>query len=527
MLKIVVFTAVFVIGSSLPVSRLEAQESPDTFLAKIEPVSVSCNYVLTPTGASFTDKAGAGSVSVSAPSGCVWFAASNDPWITITSHGSGVGNGAVDYSVQANPNANSRSGSITIAGKVFPVTQGGTQSVCAFTIVPVSEDFSASGGASSVEVFASQQDCQWNAEESLPWVSITSGAPGTGNGTVAYEVWANTDGARNGAITIAGNTFQLNQNAAAPRTPVAVFRDANGSIQLNTFGSSETNNSGGLFANDPAADQDADGNTFTIASDAFGAIWANVFDAAANTWNSWVLGGGATQGKPAVAVATDGTAYVAVRDSWNSYWLVPYVSGSGFGEWIYLAGVFSTDPAIAASPDGSLYIVGKDTWNSLWSGRFVPGSGFQGWHFGGGIVTGKPSIVCGTDGVAYIAARDDWNSLWMARVNGGEWLGWSFGGGIMGADPEVSSTDDGEIVVAILDAQGGVWTRSYTEGTTDGWGTWTFANGALQDLSTAGEGGVQYITGRDEVGGLWWFDSSTRSWSEATGAAGPPTAAPR
>jgi len=51
---------------------------------------------------------------------------SNATFITVTSGSSGSGNGTVGYSVAANAGSTSRSGTITIAGQTFTVTQAGT-----------------------------------------------------------------------------------------------------------------------------------------------------------------------------------------------------------------------------------------------------------------------------------------------------------------------------------------------------------------------------------------------------------------
>ena len=60
-----------------------------------------------------------------APSSCSWAAESNSPWIRITAGSSGSGNGSVSYAVTANPNPNARTGTLTIAGWTFTVTQAG------------------------------------------------------------------------------------------------------------------------------------------------------------------------------------------------------------------------------------------------------------------------------------------------------------------------------------------------------------------------------------------------------------------
>ncbi len=89
-----------------------------------------CSYTLSSTCKSFNSEGGTDSVSVTATaSDCDWTAASNDSWITIDSGSSGIGNGTVSYSVSSNTGTNSRTGTITIAGETFTVTQEGQPAV--------------------------------------------------------------------------------------------------------------------------------------------------------------------------------------------------------------------------------------------------------------------------------------------------------------------------------------------------------------------------------------------------------------
>jgi hypothetical protein len=87
---------------------------------------VVCPRSISPTERSHGIGAETGTVDVTAPAGCDWTATSNNAWITVTSGDSGNGNGMVSYSVSANPGAGSRTGTLTIAGKTFTVTQSGT-----------------------------------------------------------------------------------------------------------------------------------------------------------------------------------------------------------------------------------------------------------------------------------------------------------------------------------------------------------------------------------------------------------------
>jgi len=104
-----------------------------------------------------------------------------------------------------------RTGNVTIAGKTFTITQAAP---CTFTISPTSATISVSGGTGDVKVTASNGACAWTATSGTAWITITSGAPDTGNGTVKYSVAANqTMQARIGTLTVAGQTFTVNQKA--------------------------------------------------------------------------------------------------------------------------------------------------------------------------------------------------------------------------------------------------------------------------------------------------------------------------
>ena len=169
----------------------------------------NCSYSISPTTRTISAPATTGSVSVTAGTGCSWTAASNVPWITLTSGASGTGKGTVKYSVAANVGPQ-RVGTITIAGLTFTLTQN---SGCTFTINPTSKSFPASGGFGTVAVTASDGACAWTAKSNnTSWITITAGASGTGNGTVNYSVKARTSSSsRTGSMTIAGKKFTVNQ----------------------------------------------------------------------------------------------------------------------------------------------------------------------------------------------------------------------------------------------------------------------------------------------------------------------------
>jgi hypothetical protein len=87
----------------------------------------TCTYSLSSSSASFGASAGSGSVAITAPGGCAWSSFSVPNWITVTAGSTGAGTGTFRYSVAANTTPSSRTAALTIAGKVYTVTQAGLQ----------------------------------------------------------------------------------------------------------------------------------------------------------------------------------------------------------------------------------------------------------------------------------------------------------------------------------------------------------------------------------------------------------------
>lgn len=86
---------------------------------------------------------------------------------------------------------------------------------CTFTLSSTGQSFSSAGGTGTVNVNTSS-GCGWTATSNSNFISITAGATGTGPGSVSYSVAANSGAGRSGTLTIAGQTFTVNQGVAAP-----------------------------------------------------------------------------------------------------------------------------------------------------------------------------------------------------------------------------------------------------------------------------------------------------------------------
>ena len=87
-----------------------------------------CTFKLSPKAGKLKSTGGTAKVSVKPNfSDCTWTATTTNSFITITSGSSGTGAGAVTYMVSTNATTNTITGTITIAGQNFPVTQAGAK----------------------------------------------------------------------------------------------------------------------------------------------------------------------------------------------------------------------------------------------------------------------------------------------------------------------------------------------------------------------------------------------------------------
>ncbi|MFB3826297.1 MAG: BACON domain-containing protein [Bryobacteraceae bacterium] len=178
----------------------------------------ACSFSISPSSAQAPAGGNTGSVQVATASGCSWTASSNVSWITISSGRSGTGNGTVQYTVAANTSTSSRSGTLTVAGLTFTLTQAGAPA-CNYTISPTRASFTGAGGAGGV-VVTTTSACSWTATSGFAWIAVTSGGSGTGNGTVNYKVEANpSETAREGMLSIAGQAFVINQAGTVKDLP--------------------------------------------------------------------------------------------------------------------------------------------------------------------------------------------------------------------------------------------------------------------------------------------------------------------
>ena len=174
----------------------------------ISQTGATCTYALSSSGTSLPASGGSGNIVVNTAGGCAWTAAASQTWIHTTS--SGTGSGTVAYTVDANATTSLRTGTITVGGQTFTLSQAGA--TCTYVLSSSGTSLSASGGSGNFGL-NTVGGCAWTAAASQPWIHTTSS--GTGSGTVAYTVDGNaTTSLRTGTITVGVQTFTISQAGA-------------------------------------------------------------------------------------------------------------------------------------------------------------------------------------------------------------------------------------------------------------------------------------------------------------------------
>jgi trimeric autotransporter adhesin len=165
---------------------------------------------------------GTGTAYVTAPATCSWTISDLPSFATVTSASSGKGNGSFNWTVPSNsPNNTSRSGSgrISALGQSgsFTITQDGPAQCPTTPRVSLSSgSFPATGGTITGTVSA-VSGCPWTVGTLPPFVRLTAGGAGTGNGVFSITATANPGTSRGGNGLLSGpgfsTSFYLGQSA--------------------------------------------------------------------------------------------------------------------------------------------------------------------------------------------------------------------------------------------------------------------------------------------------------------------------
>jgi len=218
-----------------PVARRGTLEVNNTPL-QVAQDAAPCRYAVAPTNATVSAGGGDVAITMETLTGCAWTAASQAPWITVPPTPTGNRSGTLTLSVARNTTAAARTGTVTVGPQSVTIQQAGaetdpapappapappspspnpTPAPCTFDIAPASNNVGSDATTGSIQV-TSGTTCAWTATANANWLTIVSGASGSGNGRVEYRAAANTGAARTGTITAAGKTFTISQAAAPP-----------------------------------------------------------------------------------------------------------------------------------------------------------------------------------------------------------------------------------------------------------------------------------------------------------------------
>jgi hypothetical protein len=193
------------------------------YVARIGAETGTCAYSSAPASYFFYSYGGSANFSIASPSGCSWIPTTTSSWIAIQSYG-GPGIGPLAVSVAANTGA-ARNGSIAIGTGSIAITQAAAG--CAYSLSTNAIAFPQGGGPASVNVTAGE-GCDWVVSNLPGWLTATSGATGTGNGTVNLQAAPNAfPGMRyqyGYNVPVAGYEVNMNQSGTSTDAAADVQR---------------------------------------------------------------------------------------------------------------------------------------------------------------------------------------------------------------------------------------------------------------------------------------------------------------
>jgi hypothetical protein len=175
-----------------------------------------CQYSVAPVTLSTCMPAGTLPSIIATQASCPWTVTPNVEWLSVPSGTSGTGSGTISIRFTENYDA-PREGIVMVrwptstAGQNIRVAQAG----CRYAVSRTAFSFTATGGTGTFDVIqqsdptecggATQDRCVWTARSDVPWITITSSMPRSGDNPVAFSVAPN--------------------DAASPRTGTIVVRD--------------------------------------------------------------------------------------------------------------------------------------------------------------------------------------------------------------------------------------------------------------------------------------------------------------
>lgn len=99
-----------------------------------------------------------------------------------------------------------------------------TVTACFFTFATPTIYVSQSAASKSIAVTASNPSCTYSVSSSSPFLTITSGASGTGSGTIIFAVTADAGQSRTATVSVGGASFSVTQAGTFGQTNIGFAR---------------------------------------------------------------------------------------------------------------------------------------------------------------------------------------------------------------------------------------------------------------------------------------------------------------
>jgi hypothetical protein len=116
------------------------------------------------------------------------------------------------YTVEPNSTTVSRSGTLSIGGQPFKITQDPLACTVTLQTSALGSPFAVGGGTGTIGIATNGSNCSWTASSDVPWATV-SPAAGSGNATVGIAVISNaaSTAPRSGGVTINGQVVGITQ----------------------------------------------------------------------------------------------------------------------------------------------------------------------------------------------------------------------------------------------------------------------------------------------------------------------------
>ena len=183
----------------------------------------SCQYSVEPVASNACMPAGSITAALKTQDGCPWTVNSAAPWLSVTSGASATGSGMISMTYTDNYDA-PREGVVMVrwptstAGQNIRLAQAG----CRYAVSRDAIGFGAAGGSGTFDVLqqsdptecggATQDRCVWTATSDVPWITITSSMPRSGDNPVAFVVATNDGTTRVGTLSVRDKVVLITQS---------------------------------------------------------------------------------------------------------------------------------------------------------------------------------------------------------------------------------------------------------------------------------------------------------------------------